>query len=86
MEEQEGYHPKTNVDFAGTAAFKRKWGEQAAAVQQKKFERPSWTRATGTEAEVPLEMPTIVIDPRVYLALGAIGGVGLVLLLQWMRR
>lgn len=73
------YHPKTRVDFAGTAAFTRKWGVEEAEKAQRGFERPTWhksaeqkTPSPGVAAQaVPPTKSTLSVttldDPKLFI-------------------
>lgn len=62
---QKSYHPKVRVDFAGTTAFARKYGDEAAMQAQQKFEEPSWKKTqtptppcdTAHAATLPAVLP-----------------------------
>lgn len=43
------FHPRTEVAFAPTSSFVKKWPDEAKA-QQSQFERPSWAAETKCEA------------------------------------
>lgn len=48
QQDPNNYHPETNVSFAPTEAFKRKWANEAK-TQEAKFNTPSWVKATADE-------------------------------------
>lgn len=49
-QERKAHFPKTEVNFAGTEAFRRKWGEVEAEHQQRRFEIASWMKSAREDA------------------------------------
>lgn len=52
----EDYHPRTNVAFAATAPFQRRWQDEAKA-QMQKFTESSWALNTDPEPRPPSPVP-----------------------------
>lgn len=82
--------PRTEVSFAPTRVFVEKYGVDEAAMQQKKFERPTWQQPTCEEVHptpLPVRIPEETLSPKettqaVFIILGAFGvGMGCGILL-----
>lgn len=63
----EPYHPKVRVDFAGTAPFARKYGDEAAMQAQQKFEEPSWKKTATAPCDTThaATLPAVLPPPAV---------------------